>query len=484
MASPVKDAKAKHEASGFSEIAERGKGYLKSKKPGTEQYALTTQIGKRGWHFGTGPFDESHEVDTAWVQDLTTRPPWRYKMVLADYNAFAFREATLGFNQGQLIEYVHPGSGEAINFQPTQLQWSNDLGQIEPIADPQSVSATVVDDTLLWTGAYGSGLDFRWQTQTARLFKALDINSLSDLGAPPQFIIDGGNPYLRLELLFQKSGAVDILVDGVLWDEKVNNPKTTANVIEFRLASTQETLWYFRQPLVWGNGGDENNQISPLMHVRKSAINLFVQIRVPWTWLESAVYPVIVDATVVDEQVGAGNSDAEEKTNNSNFAVGYTSINIRSHATNSYAGGFHFSGVAIEGTIDTAYIETYFYNASVDQPLADVYANDVDSAADFNTEADVAGRILTTATVAWGDGSDLGVGWWGSTVEIKTVVQEIVDRGSWASDNDIVIIIWARNTATHDANARSYEGNSSQAAKLHVEYTAGGATRRIFITSS
>ena len=62
MASPVKEAKNKHIANGFTEIAGRGRGWLRSRKPGTRKYALTTQVGGQGWHFGDGDYEEAHEV--------------------------------------------------------------------------------------------------------------------------------------------------------------------------------------------------------------------------------------------------------------------------------------------------------------------------------------------------------------------------------------------------------------------------------------
>src|SRR3989304_5029987 len=64
------------------------------------------------------------------------------------------------------------GSGESIAFQPQQLQYTNDLDQIQAIANPQSVGAVVQDeDVLFWQGAFGPGFDIRWPEPTARLDK-------------------------------------------------------------------------------------------------------------------------------------------------------------------------------------------------------------------------------------------------------------------------------------------------------------------------
>jgi len=48
------------------------------------------------------------------------------------------------------------------------------------------------------------------------------------------------------------------------------------------------------------------------------------------------------------------------------------------------------------------------------------------------------------------------------------VIQEIVDRGGWAGGNSLVIII----SGTGERVAESYDGASSAAPLLHVEYIA------------
>ena len=55
------------------------------------------------------------------------------------------------------------------------------------------------------------------------------------------------------------------------------------------------------------------------------------------------------------------------------------------------------------------------------------------------------------------------------TPELKTIVQEIVSRASWASGNSMAFII----TGTGHRTAKSYDGSSGEAPLLHVEYTGG-----------
>ena len=52
------------------------------------------------------------------------------------------------------------------------------------------------------------------------------------------------------------------------------------------------------------------------------------------------------------------------------------------------------------------------------------------------------------------------------TPEIKTVIQEIVDRPDWASGHSLVVII----TGTGKRTAEAYNGVLVAAPLLHIEY--------------
>jgi len=468
VASPVKEAKAKHAADGFTEVTERGKGSLKSRKLAVEQYAATHQVGNVGWHFGDGPFTEAHEVDTAWVDaHPIDDAPWQKKMVLADYNAYAFREATHQFDQGQLIEYRHPASGEAVSFQPTQLQWTNDIDQISPIEDPEPVSATIDDDMLTWADAYGPGIDFQWETQTTRLMKYVNIASLADLGAPPQFIIDGGNPVLRVELLFQKSDNTEIWVDGVLWDEKSNNPQVTTDNVEFRLNG--DPVWRFRKPKAWDNSLGDDREISPTMGLRASAQNLFVEILTPWSWLETATYPVTVDVTV---EYGVSQSSDDAVQIAGNVVLG--GVALVSNAANEWI-AFRWQGVTIADgvTIDVANVTVTVKAA----PLRD----DVDHTLDFEDGAapgtfvaaanNISNRTGTAASLYWqGVGLLAGAE---TTPSLVAIIQELEDSYDYSAGSSMVMRLVYVN-APGNLGLDSWDAGAASTALLHIEYTPGG----------
>jgi hypothetical protein len=402
-------------------------------------------------------------------------------MVLADYNAYAGRDAPLSFDAGQLIEYRHPGTGEYVRFQPTTLQWTNDLNQLSSVADPQAVGAQVNGDRLLWPGAYGSGLDFEWLADTVRLIKYLHVASA--LPAPPAFIIAGGHPVLQLTLLFEHSAGVQAYVDGALWDEKANNPKTTQANVEFRAGAN--TLWSFNRPVAWHSNPDASDfAVLPNMRLRASGNSLFVDILVPYAWMGTATYPLKIDA-VIDSQVGASSDDAWQDSNGS-ASITSTPMNMGTGSSSGSplaATGFRFLSIGLVGidTVDNGtYIECRKVNTAFNTIEGSWHAEDIDDAPTFSASENILARALTTASQVCAENINRVGGTWyqlpSSGGEWKSLIQEVIDRGGWASGQDIVLIFAGDGADNFTReNFASYDTASADAAKLHIVYTAGSS---------
>ena len=165
------------------------------------------------------------------------------------------------FDEGQVLEWSV--EGEYVRFQPMSLGWTNDYDQIQQISMPQAVTASVVNTPMplleegdgysqgkvVWDDAYGVGRDFQWTSTPHKLEKLLTLDATPP--TPAQYIIDGGNPMLRLSFIFAPSANMDIYVDGVLWDKKTD--LTTFNAIEFK--KDGETLWVFNPVSCWDATG-------------------------------------------------------------------------------------------------------------------------------------------------------------------------------------------------------------------------------------
>jgi hypothetical protein len=177
------------------------------------------------------------------------------------------------------------------------------------------------------------------------------------------------------------------------------------------------------------------------------------------------------DVTTVEYQVGASADDAFEMSGT--VTLTDTSANI--DATSEYFGA-RFTGVAIPqgATILRARLLLVLPTGN-DDPLHTIYGDDADNAAQFTTGAnDISGRAATAAVVTW-DSTDLG-GDGASFIaspDIKAVVQEIVDRGGWASGNAMAIIVRGGATSTRDLQPTAYDAGAALAPKLVVTFSAG-----------
>jgi|TARA_Y100000033_G_C2710481_1_gene93110 hypothetical protein len=141
-----------------------------------------------------------------------------------------------------------------------------------------------------------------------------------------------------------------------------------------------------------------------------------------------------------------------------------------------YLGFFRFQNITISqsATILSAYFKPYKSSyASV--PLV-IHGIAADDAAAPSTGSDLAASNFTSANVNWTDST-------GSTQQtssdIKTIIQEIVDRSGWSSGNALTLALVTQTISyvgQYVWNARSYDySSSSEAAELVVEYEGGGA---------
>ena len=164
-----------------------------------------------------------------------------------------------------------------------------------------------------------------------------------------------------------------------------------------------------------------------------------------------------------DKNTAYERGDGSNFTNddNKNYVYRYTDP----ANANAIHSGIIFDPVTIPqgATITTAYIEIEANYLSEPDAYFHLYGNDVDDAADFTVEQDVISRDRTTANVAF-EGEDLPMAYWGSAIEIKTIIQEIVDRPGWASGQAMCLLLIG-DTGTLKKLRYSNE------CKIHIEYT-------------
>jgi hypothetical protein len=174
--------------------------------------------------------------------------------------------------------------------------------------------------------------------------------------------------------------------------------------------------------------------------------------------------------TTLHLQVSASSDDARES------GAGAVSITVTIMTMNSGNAwmGWRFLNVTIPqaAVINSATLQLFVDSTSTDDPDGDIYGNDVDSAATFTTASnDISGRALTTAKTTW-TATGVGGGAFISAPSVTSVVQEIIDRGSWASGNNLALLYDALTGSGF--SVRAYDNLASEAAKLDIDYAGAG----------
>ncbi len=93
--------------------------------------------------------------------------------------------------------------------------------------------------------------------------------------------------------------------------------------------------------------------------------------------------------------------------------------------------------------------------------------------ATFSTKADADGRAVTDAYKDWAPGNWAALTWYGRFIEgqaIKTIIQEIIDQGTWASGNALAIKV-INTSLTRPRQCYAYDfGPGTYPPRLHIEY--------------
>jgi len=185
---------------------------------------------------------------------------------------------------------------------------------------------------------------------------------------------------------------------------------------------------------------------------------------------------VAVDPTVssLDVRVAAGSDDAEENTVTS---VWLTSTDLDMVVDSggqqmNQAVGMRFTGVSIPpgATIVNAFVQFQVDEVNSEPTQLIIQGEAADTAATFvGVKRNISSRPRTTTAVTWLPAPWTKEGEAGlaqQTPDIASVLQEIVNRPGWASNNALAIIITGNGIRV----AEAFEGIPTEAPLLHVDY--------------
>lgn len=185
-------------------------------------------------------------------------------------------------------------------------------------------------------------------------------------------------------------------------------------------------------------------------------------------------------SVAIDLTVGASADDAFES---SAGVVSITSTPLGNVDDTNEWGGVRFANVTVPkgATVTQAILSFGIGNVTEAEPDHTFYGDDADNSGQFTTGAnDISGRTRTTANVTWSEanlhyttaGTPPTPMLYRSMPDIKTIIQEIVDRPGWVSGNALSIVFQGSADANRDLNIVSYDGTPSNAAYLSITYTA------------
>jgi len=185
--------------------------------------------------------------------------------------------------------------------------------------------------------------------------------------------------------------------------------------------------------------------------------------------------------TVLETQVATSSDDAEEKNSG---RMKLTSADLELQGDQMV--GLRFTGLSIlqGATIANAYVQFQADEVHAESTSLTIEGEDVDDATTFSSiNENISSRPRTFASVSWSPVPWTTVGAAGSdqrTPNLATIVQEIVDRPGWSSDQSMVLIV----TGSGRRVPESYNGGQNGAPRLHVEYATGGRNYLGFVTGA
>ena len=170
-------------------------------------------------------------------------------------------------------------------------------------------------------------------------------------------------------------------------------------------------------------------------------------------------------------RISASSDDAEERAAG-NVSLTSSDIELVFDGAGDQTIGLRFNNVQIPQGAGIASASVQFQADEINTVATSltIRGEDVDNALTFvNSTGNISSRPTTAAAAGWSPVAWTTVNEAGpdqQTPDIASVIQEIVNRSGWSSGNSLVIII----TGTGERTAESYDGVTSSAPLLHVEY--------------
>jgi hypothetical protein len=333
-----------------------------------------------------------------------------------------------------------------------------------------------VGSTLLGTDNT-SPYEFTWSNVAAGsytlLAKAYDNDGASTISLPVNITVTRPNQSPVVSITSPVPGATYTAPANITITASASDPDGTITNVEFYQGSTllgsDNTSPY---SCIWMNAGAGKYLLTAKATDNAGATTISDEISITVNLPPSSY--------TFTKQILSGPDDVEE---NSKGTMLLNSDDIElvydTKATGNQVVGLRFTDVSVPkgATVTNAYIQF-----TVDEPASrtcrlTIKGENSDNAAPFTSlNKNVSGRIKTAASITWNPAGWTTAGDAGTaqkTPDLKTIVQQIINRAGWSSGNSMVFIF----TGTGTRIAESYEGSASQAALLTIVYSIQGTQK-------
>ena len=325
---------------------------------------------------------------------------------------------------------------------PLALYWQNNRTR-RLVATPTAGIAPVTDETgsVWWPGAFGTGIDFGYLRTPDGCRKVLRLNRRPE---KPALMSTDGLKLVMAMGISTGGAAPEAASLRDLWVPELPDAFTLTDAgvsVERpgRFAAIRadglEAYW-LQEPEAWDNS-EEPRRWQPGLTLERRGDYSLALVSVYYDDLIAAQYPLMVDAAISEEQVGASSDDARDNGSSYSHAETVTYWTI---PTGTHTNGVRFQTVPIPqgATIDSATMSVYPYY--YDDPNCDIYCEDVDDAATFSSSSWPNSRTKTTAKATW-NATNIGLKAWKTTPSLTGPVGEVTDRAGWASGNDLAFLV-------------------------------------------
>lgn len=198
-------------------------------------------------------------------------------------------------------------------------------------------------------------------------------------------------------------------------------------------------------------------------------------------WSDKATYPVAIDPDI-SEQIVAEADNGYQMDGSGSGSAWYTSDIKFGHAAEALINcGWRFQTVAVAqaDTIDLANFKIYQTVAGTPDASGKMYGYDTDDAAAFSDSKlpDTLAKTSASTTIPQ------GASYTQQTFAVTAIVQEIVNRGGWSSNNDLSVFVIADSSNQYSYQYFSLYSSPGKHGRLEIDYSGVSgpvATNNVF----